>query len=214
MKLTVTEFLTLDGVMQAPGGAEEDPRQDFPYGGWLVPFANDNGEMGEIVTKQFASADAFLLGRYTYDTFKAYWPNIADPDDPVASKLREKPKYVVSDTVSESDWADSHFITGDNAVAEIQKLKGQPGDDLQVHGSWQLVQLLIANNLVDEYRLWFYPVVLGKGKRLFDTGVPTAFSLEEQRRTSTGVCMHVYRPTGPARFGGSFAIEDGAQVTK
>lgn len=213
MKLTLTTFLTLDGVMQSPGARTEDPENGFEYGGWLVPFANDNGEMGEIVTEQFASADAFLLGRKTYDTFKGYWPNITDPADPVASKLRDKPKYVVSGTVTESDWAGSHFITGASAVKEIQALKQQPGQDLQVHGSCGLAQLLIAHNLVDEYRLWFYPVVLGEGKRLFGSGtVPTSFALQASKFTSTGVAMHVYRPTGPAKFA-DFGIENGAEVT-
>jgi dihydrofolate reductase len=214
MKLTVTTFTSIDGVMQSPGAPEEDPSNGFDLGGWLVPFANDNGEMGEIVTEQFSTADAFLLGRGTFELFKAYWPNVEDPNDPVASKLRDKPKYVVSDTMTESDWAGSHFIKGKDAVGEIEKLKAQPGADLQVHGSWKLAQVLAANDLVDEYRLWVYPVILGKGKRLFETGfTPTAFERADTRFTSTGVTMHVYKPTGKASFG-AFALEDGEEVTR
>lgn len=210
MKLTLTTFVTLDGVMQAPGGPNEDTSNEFPHGGWLVPFADE--DMNTIVGEQFATADAFLLGRCTYDVFKSFWPNVTDPNDPVASKLREKPKYVVSNTSTQSDWEGTHFFPGDDALNQIKALKALSGNDLQVHGSWQLAQLLIANYLVDEYRLWIYPVVLGEGKRLFDSGtMPTSFSLADSRTTSTGVTVQTYRPTGKAKFG-TFVIEDGVEA--
>jgi dihydrofolate reductase len=199
MDLTLTTFLSLDGVMQSPGGPEEDPSGGFTQGGWLVPYADQ--DMGRFVGEWFGKAEAFLLGRRTYDIFVAYWPHQTDPNDPVASRLNLLPKYVVSTTLEKPDWQDTTVIS-DNVVEAIAKLKERPGGELQVHGSGTLARTLIDNGLVDEYRLWVYPVVLGEGRRLFGDGVtPTALSLVEVRTTSTGVAVHVYRPAGKPGYG-------------
>jgi dihydrofolate reductase len=198
MDLTLTTFLSLDGVMQSPGGPEEDPSGGFTQGGWLVPYADQ--DMGTFVSEWFGKAGAFLLGRRTYEIFKSYWPRQTDPNDPVASRLNSLPKYVVSTTLERADWEPTSIVSG-NVVEEVAKLKQQPGGELQVHGSGALARTLIDNGLVDEYRLWVYPVVLGQGRRLFSDGVtPTALSLVETRTTSTGVAVHVYRPAGKPTY--------------
>jgi dihydrofolate reductase len=199
MDLTLTTFLSLDGVMQSPGGPEEDPSGGFAQGGWLVPYADQ--DMGRFVSEWFGKAEAFLLGRRTYDIFVSYWPNQTDPNDPVASRLNLLPKYVISTTLEKPDWQNTTVIS-DNVVEAIAKLKERPGGELQVHGSGTLARTLIDNGLVDEYRLWVYPVVLGEGRRLFGDGVtPTALSLVETRTTGTGVAVHVYRPAGKPSYG-------------
>ncbi|MFG3497016.1 dihydrofolate reductase family protein [Streptomyces sp. NPDC047928] len=198
-ELTLTAFLTLDGVMQAPGGPDEDRSDGFDYGGWLVPFADD--DMGRFMNEVFDRADGFLLGRRTYEIFASYWPRITDPDDPIASRLNNLPKHVVSTTLDRVDWAGSELVRGDLAEA-VRRLKERPGREIQVHGSARLAQSLIAAGLVDAYHLLVYPVFLGKGRRLFpDGGVPTAFALTGHRTTASGVSIQSYRPTGPARFG-------------
>jgi dihydrofolate reductase len=203
MRLTITTFLSLDGVMQAPGGPEEDRSNGFEYGGWLVPFADE--DMNRYVSEWFAQADAFLFGRKTYEIMAAYWPRVTDENDPVAGPMNRLPKYVASGTLDRLDWANSHLITGD-VVEEVTKLKQQPGGELQVHGSGELARTLIDHNLIDEYRLWIYPVVLGAGKRLFAEGVtPTALRLVDTRATSTGVAVHSYQPTGKPTVG-SFGL--------
>jgi dihydrofolate reductase len=203
MRLTITTFLSLDGVMQAPGGPEEDRSNGFEYGGWLVPFADE--DMNRYVSEWFAQADAFLFGRKTYEIMAAYWPRVTDENDPVAGPMNRLPKYVASGTLDRLDWANSHLITGD-VVEEVTKLKQQPGGELQVHGSGVLARTLIDHNLIDEYRLWIYPVVLGGGKRLFAEGVtPTALRLVGTRATSTGVAVHSYQPTGKPTVG-SFGL--------
>jgi dihydrofolate reductase len=203
MRLTITTFLSLDGVMQAPGGPEEDRSNGFEYGGWLVPFADE--DMNRYVSEWFAQADAFLFGRKTYEIMAAYWPRVTDENDPVAGPMNRLPKYVASGTLDRLDWANSHLITGD-VVEEVTKLKQQPGGELQVHGSGVLARTLIDHNLIDEYRLWIYPVVLGGGKRLFAEGVtPTALRLVDTRATSTGVAVHSYQPTGKPTVG-SFGL--------
>lgn len=199
MKLTMTTFLSLDGVMQGPGGPEEDRSNGFDQGGWLVPYADD--DMGKLVSDWFAAADAFLLGRKTYEIFAAYWPNITDQTDVVATKLNSLPKYVVSNTLDKVEWSNSTLIRGD-AEEEITKLKQGPGNELQVHGSGHLAQTLMARDLIDEYRLWIYPVVLGSGRRLFQDGItPTALKLVDTKTTSTGVVIHVYKPAGRPTYG-------------
>jgi dihydrofolate reductase len=199
MDLTLTTFLSLDGVMQSPGGPEEDPSGGFTQGGWLVPYVDQ--DMGVFVNEWFGKAEAFLLGRRTYNIFVSYWPYQTDPNDPVASRLNALPKYVVSTTLAKPDWQNTTIIS-ENVVEEIAKLKERPGGELQVHGSGTLARTLIDNGLVDEYRLWIYPVVLGEGRRLFgDRVTPTALSLVETRTTSTGVAVHVYRPVGKPAYG-------------
>jgi len=203
-KLTVTTFLTLDGVMQAPGMPDEDRSGGFQYGGWLVPYAD--ADMMRIVAEAFAQADAFLLGRKTYEIFAGYWPRVTDPADPVARALNVLPKHVVSKTLDKVDWHNSTLVQGD-VVKEIAALKQKPGRELQVHGSAGLAQTLLENGLIDEYRLWLYPVVLGTGKRLFGAGtVPAALTLASTQTTSTGVVVATYRPAGKPKFG-SFALD-------
>jgi dihydrofolate reductase len=148
-----------------------------------------------------ARADGFLLGRKTYEIFAAHWPRVTDPDDPVARALNTLPKYVASKTLHEVEWNNSTLIRGD-VVEEIAKLKRRPGKELQVHGSGGLAQTLIENDLVDEYRLWSFPVILGRGKRLFGAGtVPATLELVDSKTTSKGVTIHTYRRAGPMKYG-------------
>ncbi|WP_149184672.1 dihydrofolate reductase family protein [Streptomyces sp. TRM49041] len=204
-QLTLTTFLSLDGVMQAPGGRDEDRSDGFEYGGWLVPFADE--DMGRFMTEVFGRVDAFLLGRRTYEIFASYWPQVTDPDDPVASRLNNLPKHVVSRTLGKAEWHNSHLVTGD-LVEEVTRLKEGPGREIQVHGSGRLAQSLITHGLVDEYHLLVFPVFLGKGRRLFpDGGTPTAFELTGHRTTKAGATIQTYRPTGRARFG-TFGLPD------
>jgi dihydrofolate reductase len=204
MKLTVTTFLSLDGVMQAPGGPEEDPSDGFDLGGWLVPYADEG--MGEAIVTWFETADAFLLGRKTYEIFAGHWPHVTDENDPVATKLNALPKYVASRTLDTAEWTNTTVLTGD-VVKEITELKNRPGRDLQVHGSADLIQTLIRSDLVDEYRLFVHPVVLGRGKRLFGSGaVPGALRLVDTRTTGSGIAIHTYERAGAPTFG-SFALD-------
>lgn len=202
-ELTLTTFLTVDGVMQAPGGPDEDTSGDFPYGGWLVPHADD--DMGRIMDEIFAKADAFLLGRTTYDIFAAYWPRVTDPDDPVAGKLNSLPKFVASNTRNTFGWSGSFHVR--DIVKEIADIKKRFPREVQVHGSCGLAQTLIRNDLIDEYRLLTFPVVLGTGKRLFGAGVvPATLRLVSAGTTSKGAVVSVYRRAGSLRTG-TFALD-------
>jgi dihydrofolate reductase len=204
MKLTLQTFLSLDGVMQAPGGPEEDRSGGFDQGGWQFPFADE--DMGSKIDEFFAEADAFLLGRRTYEIFAGYWPQMTDENDPVASKLNRLPKYVASTTLDQVTWQNSNLIKGDVAEA-VAALKRQPGRELQILGSGTLAQSLMQHDLIDEYRLWIFPVVLGAGRRLFAEGtLPTTFQLVDSTTTSTGGAWHVYRPAGRPTYG-SFGAE-------
>jgi dihydrofolate reductase len=199
MRLTVTTFLTLDGVMQAPGGPEEDPSDGFEHGGWSFPYPDE--DFGRLVTGWFSQADAFLLGRRTYEIFAAFWPLVTDEADPVASRLNTLPKYVASRTLRSVGWQGAIVLQGDVA-AEVARLKERPGRELQIHGSGDLLQTLMAHDLVDEYRLFMYPVLVGAGRRLFRDGAPPrTLRLTEQTRTSTGVAVLTYVPAGPLRTG-------------
>jgi len=199
MRLTLTTFLTIDGVMQPPVGPTDDGTPDFDAGGWLVPFADI--DMDAYVTQGFAEADAFLLGRKTYEIMHSHWPNVTDANDIVATKLNRRPKYVVTKTMRLPSWANTKIVDGDLKSA-IEALKRQPGLELQVHGSRQLARSLHNLGLIDEYRLWIFPVVLGKGHRLFDDGaIPTAFQLIDSKTTGTGVSVQSFVPFGAPRYG-------------
>jgi dihydrofolate reductase len=207
MKLTVTTFQTLDGVMQAPGGPEEDPSGGFEHGGWLVPHFDD--ETGAFMDATFRPAEAFLLGRFTYETFAAHWPHVDTTGDPVASKLNELPKHVASRTLRQEDltWNGSQLLSGD-VPAAVAELKSRPGGELQVHGSAGLIQTLLRHGLVDELRLLTFPVVLGTGKRLFADGtVPAGVKLTESQSTSSGTQIAVYAFEGEPTYG-SYALEN------
>ena len=204
MRLTLHTFLTLDGVLQAPGGPGEDDSGGFTHGGWSFPY--DDDDFGVAMNGWFEHADAFLLGRKTYEIFAAFWPQAADENDPVANKLNVLPKHVASTTLTSVDWQNSSLLSGD-VVSAVAQLKEQPGDELQVHGSGDLAHTLIAHDLVDEYRLFFYPVHLGSGKKLFADGLKAAaLRLVSSSTTSTGVIIATYEPAGPVQHG-SFGID-------
>jgi dihydrofolate reductase len=199
MQLTLTTFLSVDGVMQGPGGPNEDRSDGFDRGGWLVPHFDE--DMGEFMGEVFDKADAFLLGRRTYDIFAASWPKVTDPDDPIAGRLNTLPKYVASRTVDSANWHNTTIIKGDVA-AEVTRLKEQLGRELQVHGSGTLARTLIANDLIDEFRVIISPVIVGAGRRLFaDAGVATGLRLVDSRTTGSGTAIHVYQRTGRPEFG-------------
>jgi dihydrofolate reductase len=198
MKLTVTMFMTLDGIAQGPGGADEDRDGGFEYGGWFIPHVDE--DFGQAIGARFAAAEAFLLGRRTYEIFAGHWPHVTDPDDPVASKLNSLPKYVPTTTLDEAGWAGTTLLK-DDVVNAITELKAQDGGELQVHGSINLVQTLIREGLVDEYFIVVAPVVLGEGKRLFGDGtVPAGLELTSSQATATGLVMQTYRPTGEPKL--------------
>lgn len=198
MRLTLHTFLTLDGVMQAPGGSDEDREGGFTHGGWSFPYGDE--EFANPMIGWFEHADAFLLGRKTYDIFNGYWPQHDDPTDPIASKLNRLPKHVASRTRSTFEWANTTQIS--DVVSEVTKLKEQPGDELQVHGSGDLVRTLIEHDLIDEYRLMIFPVHLGSGKKLFTDGArPASLRLLSTKATSAGVIIATYQPAGEVRYG-------------
>ena len=193
-ELSITSFLTLDGIMQAPGGPGEDPSGGFQHEGWMVPHVDE--EFGTYVTVIFTRAGAFLIGRGTYDIFAAYWPNVPDDDDPVNNKLNHLPKHVASRTTTKFDWHNSHHVK--DVLQEVAALKAQTKGELQVHGSPGLAQTLIQHDLIDQYNLLFYPVVLGgQGKRLFGIGaMPANLALVQSQPGSKGAIYTTYRRTG------------------
>jgi dihydrofolate reductase len=202
-ELTITTFLTLDGVMQAPGGPSEDTSGAFVHGGWLVPYAD--ADMGTFMLEVFAKADAFLLGRGTYEIFAAHWPRVTDAADPVATALNALPKYVASKTLERADWQGTTVIR--DVLGEVARLKQHYTREIQVHGSPGLAQTLLANDLVDVYHLLHFPVVLGQGKRLFGAGtVPAALKLTATQTTSAGVVISSYQRAGRPAYG-SFALD-------
>jgi dihydrofolate reductase len=203
MRLVVGSFVTLDGVMQAPGGPEEDRSGGFAHGGWLVPHFDDL--MGQVMDDWIQRADGLLLGRKTYEIFAAHWPYVTG-DDPIAAKLNSVRKHIVSRGLDRVDWNNSTLVKGD-VVDAIRRLKGEPGGELQVHGSGDLIQTLLKHELIDEFRLWIFPVLLGTGKRLFANGtVPAPLKLVETKTSGTGVVLQVHQSAGSLDYG-SFALE-------
>lgn len=191
-KLIVLSMITLDGVMQAPGGPEEDTSGDFRYGGWVAPYFDE--AYGKEMAKQMKPAD-LLLGRKTFEIFASYWPKHAD-DWPGINNVT---KYVMSRTMEKSDWENSVFL---RSLSDIRELKNSNGLDIQVHGSGNLIQTLFENDLVDELWLKFHPVTLGGGKKLFDNGtIPAAFKLTESSVTPSGVIIANYKRAGKVGTG-------------
>ena len=199
-RLVVSTFLTLDGVMQAPGGPGEDDSGGFTHGGWSVRYWDEH--MGQVMGAAMSAPFDLVLGRRTYDIFAAYWPHA--PEEAGAKPLNDATKYVASRGTPSLTWDRSVQIEGD--VAEgVARLKGEDGPELQVHGSGNLIQTLMANGLIDEYRLWTFPVVLGAGKRLFADGtIPSALRLTDSTVSTTGVVIGTYEPAGDVPIG-SFA---------
>jgi dihydrofolate reductase len=200
-KLIASTFLSLDGVMQAPGGPEEDPTGGFSHGGWTCSYWD---EAANISAAGFDGKDRELvLGRKTYEIFEAFWP-FQPGDNPIARALNATRKYVASRTLTTLDWANSIVLRGD-VTSAVVALKNQSGPDLQIIGSSNLIQTLQAASLIDEYNIWVYPVVLGGGKRLFETGArPSALRLVASKISATGVVMNTYVPVGDVQPG-SFA---------
>ncbi len=200
-KLAVLSFVTLDGVMQAPGGPGEDPSGGFRHGGWSAGYWDDF--MGSVMTEQMKGPFDLLLGRKTYEIFAAYWPH-AGVETPGGKQLNSARKFVVSTTLKTLDWANSVLISGD-IPKEIRKLKEQSGPELQVHGSGKLIQTLLKNDLIDEFRLKIFPITLGTGKRLFAEGTtPAGFKLVDSRASAKGVIVATYKRAGVVKTG-SFA---------
>jgi dihydrofolate reductase len=191
-KIIVLSFITLDGVMQAPGGPEEDTSGGFNYGGWVAPYGDE--VYSKVIQKQLKPAD-YLLGRKTFEIWAPYWPEHRD----FWPGINDGTKYVMSKTMKKSDWKNSVFI---KSLADIKKLKNSNGSDIQVHGSGKLIQLLLKNDLVDELWLKIHPLTLGKGKKLFANGaIPAAFTLTESSVTSTGVIIANYKRAGKVETG-------------
>lgn len=198
-KLTVTEFVTLDGVAQAPGAPDEDRDLDFPYGGWQADLMEAGS--GEIIFERARDMDALLLGRKTYDIFASYWPT-GPEDSPFTELLNQAPKYVASRTLIEPlEWNNSTLLDNGDLVNEVKALK-ERYDRVHVIGSLDLLQTLLRNNLVDELELWMYPVVLGAGKRVFADGtVPTTLRLVESDAGSKGALHLTYESAGEPTYG-------------
>jgi len=191
-KIIVLSMITLDGVMQAPGGPEEDTSGGFKYGGWSAPY--DDEDLDKVMEKLLKPAD-LLLGRKTFEIFASYWPEHAD----YWPGINDVTKYVLSGTMKKSDWSNSVFL---NSLADIIKLKNSNGTDLKVWGSGKLIQLLLKNDLVDQLWLQIHPLTLGNGKKLFDSGtLPAAFTLTESIATPGGVIIANYRRAGEVRTG-------------
>ncbi|TMI22925.1 dihydrofolate reductase [Candidatus Bathyarchaeota archaeon] len=196
-KIVVLSFVTLDGIMQAPGGPDEDTSGNFTQGGWSVGYWDDF--MGKVMGEQMGRPYDLLLGRKTYEIFAAYWPKAKD--NPGADGLNKAKKYVVSRTLRKLDWNNSTLLTG-NIPEEIRKLKREDGHELQVHGSSNLIQTLLKHDLVEEFRLKIYPVTVGHGKRLFGDGtMPASFKLLENKTSTTGVVVATYRREGEIKTG-------------
>ena len=201
-RLIVSSFLTLDGVMQAPGGPGEDDSDGFKFGGWSVNYWDQR--MGQVMDDAMGRPFDLVLGRKTYDIFAAHWPHASDESG--AKPLNDATKYVASRSRPTLSWAKSVLIEGD-AAEGVAALKKEDGPELQVHGSPNLIQTLLRHNLVDQFRLWFFPLVIGSGKRLFSDGtIPAGLKLVDSKVSTTGVVMSTYEPAGEI-VTGSFALD-------
>lgn len=196
-KIIAITQVTVDGVMQAPGGPEEDPRGGFTHGGWAMRFMDDSigAALNDLMSREFD----LLLGRRTYEIFAAYWPYAGD--DPIAIAFNKATKFVVTQSLDKFDWANTQAVAG-NAVDAIRHLKESDGPELHIWGSGELLQTLISAELVDEFRIWICPVFLGQGRRLFENGAtPRSLTLTESRTTSTGIVLNTYHSAGPVPSG-------------
>jgi dihydrofolate reductase len=203
-KLVVLSFITLDGVMQAPGGPDEDPTGGFEHGGWVAGYFDDF--LGKVMDGQMSKPFDLLLGRKTYEIFAAHWPYVKAGGDPIAAGINKAKKYVASRTLTRLDWSNSELIQGDVATA-VKKLREQDGPEIQVHGSGNLIQTLLKHDLVAELRLKIFPITLGRGKRLFAEGpIPVGFKLLESKASPCGVIVATYARAGEVKTG-SFALE-------
>jgi dihydrofolate reductase len=197
-KLVVGTFVTLDGVMQAPGGPDEDREGGFEHGGWLAPHFDETG--GQVMDELMSRADALLLGRKTYEIFAGYWPNVGD-ENSMAKKLNSVPKYVASRTLQSVDWNNSNLL-GSDAAEEVARLKEEIDGEIHVTGSGNLIQTLLKNDLVDEFQLLVFPVVLGTGKRLFADGtIPRGLRLTDSKASPSGVVIQRYERVGEPEYG-------------
>lgn len=216
MLLSVNTFVSLDGVMQGPGAPDEDRSDGFDRGGWLVPYAS--AHTNAVVEGWFREADAFLFGRTSYGLLGGYWPKVTEPDHLIAAKLNTLPKYVVSSTVTdeEAGWSPTTVLRGD-VVDQVRRLKELPGKELQVHGSWKLVQTLHEAGLVDVHRLLQYPVVVGTGKRLFPDGsTPATFATanDSSRVLPGGIVSLTLNPASLGTISaGAYTVDEGRSTT-
>lgn len=202
-KLVVSTFVSLDGVMQAPGGPEEDPSGGFTHGGWSFTYWDD--VMGQVMDAAFAVPSDLLLGRKTYEIFAAHWPHVGN-EDPAAARLNGAHKYVATRTLDQVSWGPATLIR--DVPAEVARLKEGDGPEIQVHGSANLIQTLLEHDLVDEFRVWTFPVLLGHGKRLFEgPGAPGNLKLVSSTVSTTGVIIATYERAGDIQYG-SFALEE------
>jgi dihydrofolate reductase len=194
-KIIIQEFITLDGVMQAPGGPEEDPSENFKFGGWTAPYFNDADQEGGAMMQKWMQPADLLLGRKTFEIFAGYWPS----HEAIWPGVNDVTKYCVSTTLEKSNWNNSKFL---KTIDDIKKLKDSEGSELQVIGSGNLVQTLLKHDLVDEMRLMTFPITLGTGKRLFEEGtIPAAFELKDSLVTKNGVFFASYKRAGDVKTG-------------
>ena len=206
-KVIAATFISLDGVMQAPGGPEEDTAGGFQYGGWTFHYFDE--ATGKAIVEIFEKPFDLLLGRKTYDIFAAHWPKVSD-DDPIAKQFNRITKFVATRGSPKLDWNNSKSL-GDDVVAAIKELKASEGPDLLIQGSSDLIQTLLRNGLIDEFTLLIFPIVLGSGKKLFGDGaVPVAMKLLHTQALPTGVIKATYQPAGPIKTG-SFALPDSSK---
>jgi dihydrofolate reductase len=194
-KIIVLSFITLDGVMQGPGGPTEDTSGNFTYGGWTVPYFDDF--LGQVMTEQMGKPFDLLLGRKTFEIFASYWPQHQEE----GAGINKATKYVASNTITSHDWKKSVFLK-DNVVDELIRLIQQDGPDLQVHGSGNLIQTLLEHDLIDEFWLKIFPVTLGMGKRLFDKGtIPASFAMVDIKSSPSGVIIANFKRAGEVKTG-------------